>query len=332
MRKLTASFILVCLHLIGFAQFSTGNLALLQADAAASNTTCSVIEINTISAGQSAINTYAISGAGASALRFSGSASSTGYLSRSNDKTLLCFTGVNNTNTAANANTLNPRGVGTLTSAIAFNLATTYTGVSGNQTRAGSSVDNTNFYIGDQNGFYTNSAVSPSPSGNIRSVKSFGGIVYAFTASAALAPVGIISAPTGGTYTGLTGLANGASSRQDFYLISSGANGTAYDVLYVMDATTATAGTIFKYSLVSGAWTANGSYNTAFGGFGLAAEKSGAGANLYVSTGLGANTANSVIKLNDAAGYNAAISITTANIIAVNVLVRKVCQLNAIYK
>ena len=160
---------------------------------------------------------------------------------------------------------------------------------------------------------YTNASTIASPSGNIRSVKSFGGTVYAFTASSTLAPVNTVSATSGGSLTALPGLASGASSRQDFYLISSGSNGSTFDVLYVLDATTNTAGTIFKYSLVSGSWVANGSYTTNFGGFGLAAEFGGTGAYLYVSTGLGALTANSIIKLSDIAGYNSTIGITSSN-------------------
>lgn len=100
---------------------------------------------------------------------------------------------------------------------------------------------------------------------------------------------------------------------QDFYLISSGGNGSAFDVLYILQATSATAGTIYKYSLVSGSWTANGTYTTTFGGFGLCAAKSDTGTVLYVTTGTGATANNSVIKLTDAAGYNTTIAISTAD-------------------
>src|SRR5262249_58567397 len=86
------------------------------------------------------------------------------------------------------------------------------------------------------------------------------------------------------------------------------------DVLYVLSATSNTAGTIAKYSLVGGTWTANSTYTTAFGGFGLAAARNVAsGADLFVSTGQGALTANKVLKVTDTAGYNTNINITTAN-------------------
>lgn len=298
---------------MGQSSFNSSSIAVLVAAASASNTTASVVELDKITAGQSPIQTISIPGTGANAIRVSGSASSTLYAGNSDDKTLFCFTGANNTNTSSNANTLNPRAVVTLNSSGTISINTTYTGSSGNQTRGAATIDNTSWYIGDQGGFYTNGTSSASPTGNIRSVKAFGGEVYAFTASSSLPPVGKISAPSGGTFTALPGLANGNSSRQDFYLISSGSNGSVFDILYVLDATSATAGTIFKYSLVSGTWVANGTYSTSFGGFGLAAEKSGFGAFLYVSTGTGATAGNSLIKLNDVNGYNASISITTGN-------------------
>ncbi len=298
---------------MGQSSFNSSSIAVLVAAASASNTTVSVVELDKVTAGQSPIQTISIPGTGANAIRVSGSASSTLYAGNSNDQTLFCFTGVNNTNTSSNANTLNPRAVVTLNSSGTISLNTTYTGSSGNQTRGAATVDNTNWYIGDQGGFYTNGSTSASPTGNIRSVKAFGNVVYAFTSSSSLPPVGIISAPSGGTYTALPGLANGNSSRQDFYLVSSGSNGASFDVLYVLDATSPTAGTIFKYSLLSGSWVSNGTYTTSFGGFGLAAEKSGSGAFLYVTTGNGATTANNLIKLTDVNGYNASISITTGN-------------------
>jgi hypothetical protein len=292
--------------------FTAGNLAVFVAAASASNTTGSIVELNTSTPLQPAVNTYLIDGTTMpNSLRFSGSASSTGYLSLSDDRSLLTFTGGNTINTVPNINTITTRAVGTFNSAGVFNLATTYTGSSGQQTRSASSLFNTNWYIGDQNGLYSNGTNSASPSGNIRSVKSFGGTVYVFSSSTALSTVSTINAPVGGTLTGLPGIGLSVASRQDFYMISSGVNGSAYDVLYILDATSSTVGTIFKYSLVGGVWTANGTYSTSFGGFGLTAEVNGAGANLYVTTGTGATTANSVIKLNDLAGYNTTININT---------------------
>ncbi len=296
-----------------FAQFNNNNLAVLIAAASVSNTTVSVAEIQKSGSNQMPVQTIAIPGTGTNAIRVSGSATSTLYAANTNDGSLFSFTGANSTNTTSNANTLNPRAVVTLDNSGNIVLQTTYTGSSGNQTRSATSINNTNWFIGDQGGFYTNGATSASPSGNVRSVKVFGGTVYGFTSTTSAPPVGIISAPSGGTYTALTGLPNGATSRQDFYMLSSGSNGSVYDVLYVLDATSASAGTIFKYALVAGSWVSNGTYSTSFGGFGIVAENAGSGANIYITTGTGATTANSVIKLTDVAGYNTTINITTGN-------------------
>lgn len=291
--------------------FTAGNLAVFVAAASASNTTASIVELSSTVAGP-AVNAYPIDGTTLpNALRFSGSATSTGYLALTNDRSLLTFTGGNTNNTLPNINTITTRAVGTFNSAGVFNLATTYTGASGQQTRGASSLFNTNWYIGDQNGLYTNGSVSASPTGNLRSVKSFGGTTYIFSASTTLSPVSTVTALSGGTLVGLPGLGLSVATRTDFYMVSSGANGSTFDVLYILDAVNATTGTILKYSLVAGNWVANGSYATSFGGFGLAAETSGGGANLFVSTGTGANTANSIIKLTDLAGYNTTININT---------------------
>ena len=298
------------------AAFTSGNLAVLQAaSATANNTTASIVELNPTTPASNPVQTPPIpdGATNASGLRFSGSATSTGYLANSNDGSLLSFNGANSA-TAGNVNTLNPRGIGSFDAAGNYVLQTTYTGTSGNQTRGSTSLNNTNWFIAEQGGIYTNNSTTASPTGNFRAAKSFGGTVYVGQNSSTVTNIQVstVSAPSGGTVTGLPGLPNNAAL-QDFYLISSGDNGAAFDVLYIVSATTNTAGTISKFSLVSGTWTANGTYTTTFGGFGLAAADNAIGALLYVSTGQGALAANSVLRLSDTAGYNTTISITTAN-------------------
>lgn len=302
--------------LVPNAAFTSGNLAVLQATASANNTTASIVELSPTTPASNPVQTIAIpdGATNPNGLRFSGSATSTGYLATTNNGSLITFNGANSATTTSNVNTLNPRGVGSFNGAGAYILQTTYTGASGDQTRGSTSLNNTNWFIADQGGIHTNNSTAPSPAGNFRGIKSFGGTVYVGQASgtATIIQVATVSAPSGGTVTGLPGLTNNASL-QDFYLISSGDNGAAFDVLYTVSATSNTVGTIAKYSLVGGTWTANGTYATGFGGFGLAAADNGSGGFLYVSTGQGALTANRVIRLSDTAGYNAAISITTAS-------------------
>jgi len=295
------------------APFTQGNLAVLQADAASSkNTTATIVELSPTTPNQTPTHTIAIAGTGADALRFSGSAASTGYLVTSADGGLICFCGHNSADTSSNVNTLTTRGVGTLNPSSTFALQTTYTGSSGNQTRSANTFDNSTWIIGDQGGIYSNLTAAPSPSGNCRAIKIFGGSTYVLQTTGTV--ISTLSAASGGTLTGLPGLPSTSdTTAQDYYLISSGSNGTAFDVLYEVTATSDTAGAIKKYSLVSGSWVANGSYTTAFGGFGLAAAKSGGGAKLYVTTGGGAVAANKVMALTDTTGFNATISVTTAS-------------------
>jgi hypothetical protein len=230
----------------------------------------------------------------------------------SDDGTLVVFTGHNSTTTSGNANAILARGVGTLDIAGSFALQTTYTGASGNQTRCATSVNKAVWFIGDQNGIYTNGVSSPLNTANARGVISFGGTIYVMRNSSIATNIVVATLSADGkTLTALPGLTND-NSAQDFYLVSSGSNGSTFDVLYVLDDTNATAGAINKYSLVSGTWTANGTYATSFGGFGIcAATIGGGGAALYVTTGTGATAANKVIKLADTAGSNSTISINT---------------------
>lgn len=302
-------------HVANAQEFTPGNLAVLVAEASANNTTFSVVELSPSISGQTAAtNTFPISATGANALRFSGSAGTTGYLTRTADRTLLTFSGANTTATSGNINAVLTRGVGTINHEGVFALQTTYTDKNGQQTRGATSLDNNTWYVADQEGLYTNgSGNAASPVLNLKAVKAFGGVVYASSSSGANVQVGTISASTGGTYNALSGIPtnNDAEELRDFYLISS--NGIDYDILYIL-----ASNLVYKYSLVddgTGAWTweSNGSHVTTYGGFGLAAETDGGGTNLYITTGGGALTNNSVIKLKDEAGYDQPINITSAN-------------------
>ncbi|MFP9098744.1 YDG domain-containing protein [Flavobacterium sp. RHBU_24] len=294
-----------------FAQFTDGHLAAIVTPNDVSNTTATIIGVNPALVSQTTPSlSIAIPGTGANAMRLSGSAGTTGYLSNSDDGSQLLFTGVNTTNTSSNVNSLNPRAVGVLKHAgsTSFAIGTVYTGsTSGNpQTRCATTVDNVNYYIADQIGLYTNGsstvASTASYTGNLRSVKSFGGTVYGFGASL----LGTFSSPTATALNALPGVT--ISSASDFYLISSG-NNNIYDILYVLLAN----GNINKYSLVSGSWIANGSY--AFGSttFALCAAKSGSSVYLYFTTGAGTNSANTIRRVTDTAGYNATINVTAAD-------------------
>lgn len=314
MRKnLLFIFAYLCIANVGYTQFTAGNITAIVAAASASNTTASVIELSPSVANVSPVSTVLIDGTSSTTgMRFSGSATSTMYLANSADGTLLCFNGGNSNNTSSNSNTILTRAVGTLNASGTFNIAATYSGTSGKQPRSATSIDNLTWFIGDQSGIYTNNATSADPTGNYRACKAFGSTVYVSASSSTVTQVNTVSAATSGTVTSLPGLGTN-SDLQDYYLIQSGSNGSTYDVLYVLSATSNTAGSIEKFSLVSGTWTSNGTYTTSFGGFGLAAQSNATGAYLYLSTGAGSLTANSLMRLTDDSGFNATLSINATN-------------------
>ena len=292
------------------ASFTAGDLAVFLADSSTlSNTSFHILEVNPTTPSATPVQSIAI----ASGLRASGSASSTGYLSLSNNDTYLAFDTANTANTTTNTNTVLSRSVGTLDLNGNFAIAASYTGANGNQPRGATSIDDSTWYVGDQGGIYTNNATTPTPAGNFRATKVFGGTVYTLTASSSAANVVVdtVSISGSGAVTGLPGLTNDAAA-VDFTLVSSGANGSAYDVLYITDDTSATVGAIKKFALIGGTWTAEGTATTT-GLFGITAAKDAvSGFDIYATTGNGSSGSNMVVSYVDSSAWNAPISLSTA--------------------
>jgi len=295
------------------ASFTPGNLVVVVAQSGTANNTTVNLQEFTPAGSTSGLQNVALSGTGTNAFRISGSAGTSCYISLSADQTLLTIPGANSTNTSSNENTLNPRVVATLNSATTVNLTGTYTGVSGNQERSATTLDNSNYYISDQGGLYTNGSTSASDTLNALSIRSFGGSVYLCSAktsglSPAESPVVLVPSPTATAYTTLPGVATDASA-VDFYMISSGNNGTAYDILYVLSSSSG----LVKYSLVGGTWVANGADGNATvkTGFGMAAASNGSGGVVFYMVAPAATAGNAVYKFTDQAGYNATINDTT---------------------
>jgi hypothetical protein len=256
----------------------------------------------------------------AQALRINGSGGTTGYLATTNDGTELTIVDADALSTAdltqtTAASILNRAAVTFGSAGTNLVFQAYYTGASGNQARAATSLNNTLWFVADKGGIYTTSAASPATSPdsttNMLVTKSFGGQVYGFSATAPGVTAITLSGSGIGTLSSLPGLSIAAGT--DFYLISSGVNGATFDVCYVCSETSATAGTISKYSLVSGSWVSNGSYTTTFGGRSMAAIGNATGATLYLTGGDGGTTGTSVVMVTDAAPWNGAISINTAN-------------------
>lgn len=288
--------------------FTAGNIAVLDLAAASTNTTGSILELNPLTANQSSpVQTVSIASTGANALRFSNSGTSS-FLSDTNDRTLLAFGAYNTTDSSTadlSNTTTSDRAVGTLGGDAGFTLQTTYTGIAANQDRSATSLNNTNWFIADKGGLYTNNATTPSLSTNILVTKSFGGTVYVASTAATAAAVSTVSSPTASSLTGLPGLTIGADTKiQDFYLVQSGSSGANYDLLYTLDSTSK----LNKFSLVGGSWTANGTYTLPSAGLALIAANNGSGGTYLYDT-----TATKLLEFHDTAGYNATINITTAN-------------------
>jgi hypothetical protein len=298
------------------APFIPGDLAVYQVGPLVPNgtltnsaTPINIIELSPSIAGQAApVQTISIS-TQAAPLFTSGTASSTGIL-RNPTGSLLTFTG--HTVAAAagtNQNTITARGVGTLDLAGNYNLATTYTGISGNQTRAAITNNGVDYYVGDQGGIYGNGNAAPEFAGNVRSLGYFGGQTYALQQSSTATNIVVSSVspsqPQNGgpvTLTGLPGLSN-SSTAQDFYMLSSGTQGPSMDTLYV----TTTTG-LAKFSFDGAIWTARGTAAVPNGAYGIAALPDGAGGvQMYLTTGNGIGT--NVVAVDDSAGFNSNINL-----------------------
>ena len=289
------------------ASFTIGNLAVESLTSNLNSSAFSIIELSPYHTNSTPVNVIAIPTNGASALRQT-SAGTAGRVALTQDRTLLAFTAAEDATGVADETTILPRGVGTVDANGKYTLQASYTGVSGNQARSATSLDDKTWYFGDKGGIYTNSLSAPLNTTNVGTFRSFGGIVYA-ASTKAKAVVSTVSA-SGRNLTGLPGLpADGNAT--DFYMVASGNTGITNDILYVSDGAT-----VSKYSLVSGSWVAN-TPNASLGvtADGLCVINNGSGAYLYVTTGTGpaGSGGGAVIKITDTAGYNAPPSITTAN-------------------
>jgi hypothetical protein len=312
--------------------FTRGNLAILQLDKSANNTTFSIIEINPSAAGQTnAFNIVPISATGANALRMANSATC-GKLSLNDDGTMVCFGAFVDGSSATSDETfnLNRAAVGlNYTNQLNIGFNYTSTSLGGSQARSCTELQDIygtiHWIVDDKGGLYdgnTNSGTIAQPNLNAYNnivVKNFGGVPYVETQKAVGPSLPVLYSlgldPDSGLFdvTPYTpGLSTDANAT-DFYLISTN-GGTSYDVLYIMDAIT-TNGIINKYSLVGGSWTANGSFTNRTGGDSLFATTNGNGGVYLYFTTAPASGPNSVVRVTDAAGWNAAINIVSSNVI-----------------
>ena len=314
--------------------FTRGNLAVIQIDTVANNTTFSMIEIKPSASKQTTpVNIVPISATGSSALRLS-QAGSCGRLSLSGDGTLVTFVGFADGSAATPDETLiQDRAVGTLNYTNLVTVPLRYSSISfgGSQGRSAATVDNVNYLVVDKGGLYINHTLWSEQNNVV--VRTFGQNLWVETQKTSG------GSPIPAVYS-LTMSGDGGSIVQanpnnlltdpiavDFYMISTN-GGLSYDILYVLEQISSSFGQIQKYSWVpdntqiSGyGWTNNGVFATGTatngtGGDALFATTNGSGGiYLYYTTGGGGTAANSVVRLTDNGGYNGPINIISSNVI-----------------
>ena len=322
--------------------FSPGNLAVLQVDSVkgnsvlgiADNSTFSIIELNpSVAAQTKPVNTVAISATGTNGLRFS-DAGATGRLALSDDGTLICF-GAFVDNSAATPDetlNLNREAAGINYDGVVSN-GLFYTSITLGGSEARSAVilgdGSGNWIANDKGGLYEGSigsGILPQPNLNAYNnvvVKSFGGNPWVETQKAvfgASIPVVYMLGfdPDTGLYdvTFANNLTTDANAT-DFYLVSTN-GGNTYDILYINDQNSATQGVIkkYSYSYASGNWNASGSFTNSTSVDALFVTTNGnGGAYLYYTTGNGGVAGNSVVRITDAAGWGANMSVTSSNLL-----------------
>ena len=271
------------------AKFTQGNLAVLQIDTVANNTTFSMVEVKPSAAKQTApVNIVPISATGTNALRMT-SAGSAGRLSLSDDGTLISFVGFADDSSATLDETfVQARAVGALDYTNKFTSPVKYSSVSfgGSQGRSCVTLNNTDWLIVDKGGLYINNFLFSAQNNIV--VRSFGGVPYVETQKTAS------GSPLPVVYS-LTMTADNANIVQanpnnlitdpiavDFYIINTNDGVTSGPgIMYILDQVSGTLGVLNKYSYIvdnsqiSGySWNLNGSWTNGNGGDSLFATTS----------------------------------------------------------
>ncbi len=252
----------------------------------------------------------------------SGSASSEGLLSRSVDKQYILLTGYGTTipyasSLAGTTSVAVPRVIGVISVNAAINTSTALTdAASGNNPRGACSTDGTNLWISGAgggvryalSGATTSTQLSTTPT-NIRAVNIFDGQLYASASSGAfrLFTIGTgVPTTSGQTSVNLPGFPTSTGSPYGFFFADLSPSVPGVDVVYVAD----DGGSLYKYSLVSGAWVSNGTLAIT-SVRGLTGSVTGSTVTLFAtsSTTSSPYTSN-MYTIVDATGYNVTPSAT----------------------
>ena len=252
----------------------------------------------------------------------SGTATSEGFLSLSTDGRYLLLTGYGTTlggstslsgTTAAAVN----RVVGRVDPNGTIDTSTALTDFADtNNPRGATSTNGTDLWVGGAAGGVryttlgaTTSTQLSTAASNIRQVAIVGGQLYVSTSSANyyVSAVGAgTPETTGQTMTALSPL-TGVTSPDAFVLLDESPTVAGLDTLYVAD----DAGGIFKYCLVGGVWTAEGSKGNGSNAYrGLTATWDGSNVTLYTTRkgGSGASGGGELASIVDASGFGATMT------------------------
>ena len=326
----------VCLLLLivsnSYSQFSSGNITVFQAGDGSnplSNTGNPIVlkEFST-----SGVLTYSMTVPNTStvnSLVVSGSATSEGLLSRSNNGLYLVFTGYsqslpNLTNVTTASSTLIPRSIGIVGAAglSSFSIASTNTlFFSGSNIRGATATDNSNFWASgsSQGTNYYGTAATPTTIQNtklnLRAINIFNNQLYASSQVASGTPtdIGVYAIGTGtSTSAGQTAscvIITGASSQPAQFYFNSGNN-----ICYVADMRNSSLGGIQKWVNASNTWTLAYTLSTgsaAIGATGVVADFSGLNPIIYATTN--ESISNRLISILDQGALSSATTLATAS-------------------
>jgi DNA/RNA endonuclease G (NUC1) len=251
----------------------------------------------------------------------SGTATTEGFMTRSQDGQYLIVPGYDAALAAASITTSTtvPRVIGRVDSTGAVNATSSYldSGTGGN-IRSATSVDGTRYWTAGStvgartvvHGATTATTVSTTAT-NMRNIAVFSNQLYIGSGAGTvrMATVGSGTPTTSGqTMTQLPGLPTTTATINGYFFAD--LDGTAgVDTLYLADET---ANAVQKWTLASGTWTLTGSVAVP-SARGLAGSVAGTTVTLFATSGGGGTP---VVKITDASGYNVALSGTATTIVA----------------
>jgi hypothetical protein len=252
-----------------------------------------------------------------------GTASTEGMMTRSADGKFLVLAGYASAPGAASSlqaatSAAVPRAVAVISAAGTIDTTTSLTNyASASSPRGAASTDGTTLWLtSGVGGVFTTTkgtagtaTIISTDQPNLRNAGIFGGQLYVSSGAGAfrLATVGTgTSTNTGQTTANLNGITTPASP-YGFFFADLDAGVAGVDTVYMAD--DASTGTIYKYCLVGGTWTACGTITAVTSVRGLTGSVSGSSVTLYGTSGstVAAGGGN-LYKLTDTSGYNATIN------------------------